>query len=57
MFYVVKTLHNSLFVIFMKNYVTERNLMNVFSIMKCLFTSIVFTIMKPIHTGEKFYEC
>ena len=46
MFYVVKTLHNSVFIVFMKDYMLARKLMNVFSIMKCLYTTIVFIIMK-----------
>ena len=39
-------LHNYVVFIFMKEYVLERNLMNEFSIMKPLLTSIVFIIMK-----------
>ena len=45
-FNVAKTLNNSVVFIFMKEYVLERNVMNVFSIMKPLHTSIVFIIMK-----------
>ena len=43
---MVKTLHNSVVFIFMKEYVLERNIMSVFSIMKLLHTSLVFIIMK-----------
>ena len=40
-------LQNSVVFIFMKEYVLERNFMNLFSIMRLLHTSIFFIIMKP----------
>ena len=47
-------LHSSVVIIFMKEYVLERNLMNVFNIIKPLHTSIFFNVVEQFILERNF---